>query len=154
MEELAWSLTVRNQTAVEAADEGNLWTGALNDLSVKPVHILIRRRMRYEFRHAEMRAYLAARRLIRRSPTVPHLEEQIKQVGELFEKSRAEFWRFVAAMVPSPEHLQAFWRFSNEEPEKLKSLSTAVREDAENVLLRWSLNRSAEGMLDDLRLQV
>ena len=71
-----------------------------------------------EFRHDQMRAFLAALWLVEETPTLPALQKTATDAGAfgLNRRDQEELWGFVAPLLTSAADLEALWRFANDDP--------------------------------------
>ncbi len=118
---------------IMAEDEKVLGVGALAALVHQDVPIVRQAGAAYEFRHDQMRAFLAALWLAEETPTAKALGQAAVD-GKAFvlkRRDQEELWRFVAPLLPSDEDLVALWRFADEEPADRGLLLAALQAEAD-----------------------
>jgi hypothetical protein len=127
-------------------DEKVLGVGTLKALEKEGLRIVRPVGAVHEFRHDQMRAFLAALWLIDEMPTPPALEKAVTDAGAftLNRRDQEELWRFVAPLETSAENLKTLWRFANDEPEARVILLAAVQIEADdrNITLVRSARRA------------
>src|SRR5262249_62333553 len=91
--------------------------GTLSAVLKEGVRIVRQVGRSYEFRHDQMRAFLAALWLVDEMP-LPALEEAVTDARAftLNRRDQEELWGFLAPLLASADDLKAMWQFANEEP--------------------------------------
>jgi hypothetical protein len=87
----------------------------------------------HEFRHDQMRAFLAALWLVEETPTMPVLQKAAADDGAfaLNRRDQEELWAFVAPLLASTAELEALWRFANGDPVERAILLAALQIEAD-----------------------
>jgi hypothetical protein len=85
-----------------------------------------------EFRHDQMRAFLAALWLAEESPSITALQKVATEARAfaLNEQDQEELWGFLAPLLKSAEDIQELWRFANDDPERAW-LTAALQSEAD-----------------------
>ena len=115
----------REFSSTEARDLGE---GVADALSKEQVRVIRRTGASWEFRHDQMRAFLAASSLIEDMPAIAQVTDLLKQ-GKFFRLSRADqesLWAFVAALLPD-EAVATLWNFAQEDPGSRGLLQAALQ---------------------------
>lgn len=130
LEALAWDMMLKSQRRFNA---GALGSDLLDPLLAEGRRVLRQVGDReYEFRHDQMRAYLAARFLVE-SPASIEIMQRLLEGSPIWDRHRAEqeeLWTFLAAEIASAADAQHLWRF-------------AVK-DVRRVVLQHALQETAE----------
>jgi hypothetical protein len=86
-----------------------------------------------EFRHDQMRAFLAALWLVEEIPNLEVLEKTVADGGafSLSRPNQEELWGFVAPLLPSDADLEALWRFANDNVLERTYLLHALQAEAD-----------------------
>ncbi len=133
LKQVAWAMMTQRRREIMAEDEKVLGVGALAALVRQDVPIVRQAGAAYEFRHDQMRAFLAALWLAEETPTAKALGQAAVD-GKAFvlkRRDQEELWRFVAPLLPSDEDLVALWRFADEEPADRGLLLAALQAEAD-----------------------
>jgi hypothetical protein len=87
----------------------------------------------HEFRHDQMRAFLAALWLVEEPPTLPALQKAATDAGafSLNRRDQEELWRFVAPLMTSAASLGGLWNFANDDPVERAYLIEALQAEAD-----------------------
>ena len=131
LDELAWKMMTDRQRRIRGEDAKELRDGPLKTLWQEGLRIIRPIGAEYEFRHDQMRAFLAARRLVQ-LPTLPTLQNAVieKKAFNLNRRDQEELWRFVVPMLKSDENLEALWNFASDDPER-GILQKVLQEEAD-----------------------
>jgi hypothetical protein len=102
-----------------------------------------------EFRHDQMRAFLAALWLVEETPTLPALQKTATDAGAfgLNRRDQEELWGFVAPLLTSGADIEALWLFANENPIERAILLAALQAEADRrgiTLVRVAQKHEAE----------
>ena len=149
LKQVAWAMVTQRRREITAEDEKVLGAGTLAALARQDVPIVRQVGTTYEFRHDQMRAFLAALWLTEEAPTPRAMERAIEgaQAFDLSRRDQEELWRFVASLVPSDDGLTALWRFAAGEPAERGALLAALQAEADArgvVLVRNPRTLSSE----------
>jgi hypothetical protein len=147
LKSVAWAMVTQRRREIVSDDEKLLGAGILHALSKEGVRIIRPAGGVHEFRHDQMRAFLAASRLYEETPDLSALEKVATDAGAfaLNRRDQEELWRFVAALIISEEDLKALWRFANEDPEPRATLLASLQAEADQrdvTLVRTARRRS------------
>src|SRR5208283_6053925 len=87
----------------------------------------------HEFRHDQMRAFLAALWLVEETPTMPALQKTATDAGALGlnRRDQEELWGFVAPLLTSAKDIEALWQFANDDPVERGILLRALQAEAD-----------------------
>jgi hypothetical protein len=87
----------------------------------------------YEFRHDQMRAFLAALWLVDEAPTLSTLEKALVDaaVFALNRRDQEELWRFLVALLKTDEEFDSLWLFAHSEPVDRALLVSAIQAEAD-----------------------
>ena len=139
LKQLAWTMVTQRRREITADDEKSLDADTLQGLAKEGVRIVRQVGRVHEFRHDQMRAFLAALWLVEEMPNLPALEKEMDDSGMfgLNPQDQKELSRFVAPLLHSDADLAALWRFANEKPEERAVLMDALQREADerNVTL-------------------
>jgi|SRR5271166_229175 len=132
LEQLAWTMVTHRRRRIVADDEKGLGVATLQALEKKGVRIVQPIGPEHEFRHDQMRAFLAALWLVEESPTLPALQKTVVEAGAfgLNRRDQEELWSFVAPLLTSTD-LEALWRFANGDPVEWAILVAALQAEAD-----------------------
>jgi hypothetical protein len=130
---LAWAMVNDRRREIAEADAARLGEVALRALTREGVRILRQVGKLHEFRHDQMRAFLAALWLAEELPTVAAMKEAILKANafSLPRRDQEEVWRFLAALIASADDLKALWTFANEKAEERGLLLDALHDEAD-----------------------
>ena len=114
-------------------DQKLLGAGVLTPLAEEGVRIVRPCGAEYEFRHDQMRAFLAALWLVDEMPTLPALQKAAESGGAfgLNRRDQEELWSFVAPLLGSDDDVQGLWSFGSENPVERAVLVAAVQAEAD-----------------------
>jgi hypothetical protein len=114
-------------------DEKVLGAGTLQALEREGLRIVRQIGAEHEFRHDQMRAFLAALWLVEETPTLPALQKTAIDAGAfgLNRRDQEELWRFVAPLLTSAADLEALWQFANDDPVERAILLAALQAEAD-----------------------
>jgi hypothetical protein len=149
LKQLAWTMITQRRREIVIEDEKLLGAGTLEALAKEGVRIVRRVGAVHEFRHDQMRAFLAALWLAEETPTLSALEKAATDAGAfaLNRRDQEELWRFLAALLVSAEDLRALWCFANDEPEARAILLAALQAEADDrdlTLVRTARRRRSK----------
>jgi hypothetical protein len=134
LKQLAWKMANERRREIRSEDEKLLGAGTLKALAKEGLRIVRPVGEVHEFRHDQMRAFLAALWLVEETPNLSALEKIAIDAGAfaLNRRDQEELWRFVGALLVSPEDIRALWCFVNEDPEWRGILLAAVQAEADD----------------------
>lgn len=145
LRKLALALIVSGRREMSESEVAELGTGVADALThERSMRITRRAGKNWEFRHDQMRAYLAAAALVGDSLTRQQLIDQTAE-GRMFRLRRDDqeaLWGFVAALLPD-EDVEALWVFAQEDPEARGLLQSALQREADKRALH--LARPSQG---------
>jgi hypothetical protein len=86
-----------------------------------------------EFRHDQMRAFLAALWLVEETPNSRALQKTATDAGALGlnRRDQEELWGFVAPLLTSNADLETLWLFASDDPIERGILLDALQADAD-----------------------
>jgi hypothetical protein len=133
LEQLAWTLVTQRRRRIVPEDEKVLGAGTLQALEREGLRIVRQIGAEHEFRHDQMRAFLAALWLVEETPTLPALQKTAIDAGAfgLNRRDQEELWRFVAPLLTSAADLEALWQFANDDPVERAILLAALQAEAD-----------------------
>jgi hypothetical protein len=114
-------------------DEKVLGAGTLQVLTREGLRLVRQIGAEHEFRHDQMRAFLAALWLVEETPTLRVLQKTAIDAGAfgLNRRDQEDLWRFVAPLLTSSTDLEALWRFANDDPVERAILLAALQTEAD-----------------------
>jgi hypothetical protein len=114
-------------------DEKVLGVGTLQALNREGLRIVRPIGAEHEFRHDQMRAFLAALWLVEETPTLRVLQKTAIDTGAfgLNRRDQEDLWRFVAPLLTSSTDLEAMWQFANDDPVERAILLAALQTEAD-----------------------
>jgi hypothetical protein len=133
LEQLAWTMVMQRRRRIVADDEKVLGVSTLKVLEREGLRIVRSIGVEHEFRHDQMRAFLAALWLVEETPTLSSLQKTASDAGVfgLNRRDQEELWRFVAPLLTSTADLEALWHFANEDPVERAILLAALQAEAD-----------------------
>lgn len=143
LQELAWKMWREGRSAFPISD---LRDALLSPLSGNQIRLVtVRDAASFEFRHDQMRAYLAACWLIsQRETLISRLSD--KRIWEIDEQSQLDVWSFVVRMLDAQPRLQELWEFALVDSARVMLGQSAQREArfrGWSLLLKGGVNRFA-----------
>jgi hypothetical protein len=158
LEQIAWTMVMQRRREITSEDEKLLGETVLAALDCEGVRIVSRIGNVREFRHDQMRAFLAALWLAEEMPIAAAQRAAVD--GGAFSinpRDEEELWRFFALLISSEdklkEHwvssedkLQQHWAFACEEPKERGTLMAAIQAEADKrdiILVRHAQRRYA-----------
>jgi hypothetical protein len=131
LEELAWTMVMEQRRRIVQDDEKMLDAGTLREVAKEGLRILRPIAGGYEFRHDQMRAFLAALWLVDQKPTLLVRQETAVKDGafDINERDQEELWGFVA-LLTSTGHLEALWNFAADDAARRAILQAALQLEA------------------------
>jgi hypothetical protein len=134
LKQLAWTMVTQRRRRIVSDDEKTLEVGTLHELEREGLRIVRSIGAEHEFRHDQMRAFLAALWLVEETPTIPALQKIATDAGAfgLNRRDQEELWGFVAPLLTSAADLGALWRFANDDPVERGILLAALQEEADD----------------------
>jgi hypothetical protein len=126
-------MMMQRRREIAAEDEKVSGAGALTALVRQDMPIIRQVGTAYEFRHDQMRAFLAALWLVEETPTAKAIGRAVLD-GKAFALNRRdqeELWRFVAPLLSPDEDLVALWLFASEDPADQARLLAALQAQAD-----------------------
>jgi hypothetical protein len=126
-------MVTQRRRRIVADDEKVLGVGTLQSLKREGLRIVRPIGPEHEFRHDQMRAFLAALWLVEETPTLPALQKIATDAGafNLNRRDQEELWGFVVPLLTSPADLEALWQFANDDPIERKILLAALQAEAD-----------------------
>ncbi|WP_270936721.1 NACHT domain-containing protein [Falsiroseomonas oryzae] len=133
LKRLAWALLLKGRHKVNLDDQRILGAETVSALSREGVRVLHRRGADFEFRHEQMRDFLAALWISEAFPTAFSVQQELEEqkAFRMMQKDQEEFWRFYAQLLNSDEQLIALWRWATTKPDERPYLITALQEEAD-----------------------
>ena len=152
LKQLAWTMVTQRRRRIVPEDEKLLGGGTLKALEREGMRIVRPIGAEHEFRHDQMRAFLAALWLVEETPTLPALQKSASEAGAfgLNRRDQEELWTFVAPLLNSTADLEALWRFANDDPVERAILLAALQAEADRrgvTLVRAAQRREPEVVL-------
>ena len=133
LKRLAWSMLVeRHRREILPEDGTVLGTGTLQALAKDGVRIVRQRGAAYEFRHDQMRAFLAALWLTEETPSQVALQDAILSAN-VFALSRLDqegLWGFVVLLLDK-QVLVSLWQFASSDPAGRSLLLASLQREAD-----------------------
>ena len=148
LEQLAWTMMMERRRRIVPDDEKGLRVGTLHALEGEGLGIVRSIGAEREFRHDQMRAFLAALWLVEETPTLPALQKTATDAGAfgLNRRDQEELWGFVAPLLASAD-VEALWLFANNDPVERAILLAALQAEADKrgvTLVRTAQPRELE----------
>jgi hypothetical protein len=145
VKQLAWAMVTNRRRRIVPDDEKVLGVGTLNALKGEGLRIVRSIGVEHEFRHDQMRAFLAALWLVEEKPTLAALQKTATDDGVfgINRRDQEQLWGFVAPLLTSAADLKALWLFANDDPIERAILVAALQEEADKRGL--TLVREAQG---------
>jgi hypothetical protein len=148
LEQLAWTMVTQRRRRIAPDDEKVLGGGTLKALEREGLRIVRTIGPEHEFRHDQMRAFLAGLWLVEETPTLPALQKTATDAGAfgLNRRDQEELWSFVAPLLTSAADLDALWHFANDDPIERAILLAALQVQADKrgiTLVRVAQRRDA-----------
>jgi hypothetical protein len=108
LKNLAWTMVTQRRRRIVPEDERALGVGTLSALEREGLPIVRSIGAEREFRHDQMRAFLAALWLVEETPTLRALQKTATDAGAfgLNRRDQEELWRFVAPLLTSNGDLE------------------------------------------------
>ncbi len=133
LKQLAWTMVTQRRRRITQNDAHLLSAASLRALAREGLRIVWPIGADYEFRHDQMRAFLAALWLVEETPTIPVLERTVTEAKafDLNSRDQEELWGFVAPLLNSSSDLEAMWNFSNGNPMERAILLAALQYEAD-----------------------
>jgi hypothetical protein len=149
LEQLAWKMMIQRRRRIVTDDEKMLEAGTLNALEREGVRVVRPIGAEHEFRHDQMRAFLAASWLVEETPNLPALQKTAADAGAfgLNRRDQEELWSFVAPLLTSNADLEGLWHFANDDPVERAILLAALQAEADKrgvTLVRVAQQRDLE----------
>ena len=149
LKQLAWTMVGQRRRRIIPSDENLLGAKTLEALAGEGVRIVRSIGAEHEFRHDQMRAFLAAMWLVEETPTLPALQKTAIDAGifGLSRRDQEELWRFVAPLLTFDADLEALWHFANDDPVERAILLAALLAEADKrgvTLVRVVRRQEAE----------
>jgi hypothetical protein len=118
LKQLAWTMIMQRRRRIVPDDEKVLSVGMISALGREGLRIVRSVGAEHEFRHDQMRAFLAALWLVEETPTLPALQKTATDAGAfaLNRRDQEELWGFVAQLL-APADIETMWRFASEDSE-------------------------------------
>jgi hypothetical protein len=149
LKQLAWTMMIQRRRRIVPDDEKVLGVGTLHALEREGLGIVRSIGAEREFRHDQMRAFLAALWLVEETPTLPALQKTATDAGAfgLNRRDQEELWEFIAPLLTSAADLEALWLFANNDPIEGAILLAALQAEADKrgvTLIRVPQQRELE----------
>jgi hypothetical protein len=129
LKKLAWTMVNERRRTIA---ESELSEAAVKALTREGVRILWQVGKLLEFRHDQMRGFLAASWLIEEMPL--DAAQGVLSEAKAFSiahDDQDQLWGFVAALISKNEDIQAFWNFANEKTIERGRLLEALQKEAD-----------------------
>jgi len=129
---VAWTMVIGGRRDISADDDKALGAGVLAALAQDGVRIVRPVGTSYQFRHDQMRAFLAASWLVEEIGNIADRKKTMADDGvfRISARDQEEVWRFVALLIVDDD-LIAFWHFTNDEPERRLHLRSVLEAEAD-----------------------
>jgi hypothetical protein len=126
-------MMIQRRRRIVSDDEKLLGIGTMHALEGEGLGIVRSIGAEREFRHDQMRAFLAALWLVEETPTLPALQKTATDAGAfgLNRRDQEELWGFVAPLLTSAADLEALWLFANNDPIERAILLAALQAEAD-----------------------
>ena len=149
LKQLAWTMVMQRRRRIVPDDEKLLGVGTLSALEREGLRIVRPIGPEHEFRHDQMRAFLAALWLVEETPTLGALQKTATEAGVfgLNRRDQEELWQFVALLLTSTADLESLWHFANDDPVERAILLVALQAEADDrgvTLIRVAQRREPE----------
>jgi hypothetical protein len=149
LKQLAWTMMIQRRRRIAPDDEKALGVRTLSALEREGLRIVRSVGAEHEFRHDQMRAFLAALWLVDEMPTLPALQKIAIDAGafELNRRDQEELWGFVAPLLTPNADLETLWRFASDDPIERGILLDALQAEADKrgiALIRVAQQREPE----------
>jgi ligand-binding sensor domain-containing protein len=133
LKQLAWTMVTQRRRRIVADDGKVLGIGTLEELEREHLRIVRSIGAEREFRHDQIRAFLAALWLVDETPNLPALQKTATDAGAfgLNQRDQEELWGFVAPLLRSTANLEALWLFANNDPVERGILEHALQSEAD-----------------------
>jgi ligand-binding sensor domain-containing protein len=133
LKQLAWLMAVQRRRRILPDDEKVLGIGTLKVLQREGLRIVRPIGAEAEFRHDQMRAFLAALWLVEETPTLQALQKAATDAGAfgLNRRDQEELWGFVALLLTLDTDLEALWKFANNDPVERGILLATLQSEAD-----------------------
>ena len=146
--QLAWTMVTQRRRRIAPDDEKALGGDTLKALEREGLRIVRAIGSEHEFRHDQMRAFLAALWLVEETPTLPALQKTAMDAAafSLNRRDQEELWSFVAQLLTSAADIDALWHFASDEPVERAILTAALQAEADKrrvTLVRVAHRRDA-----------
>jgi ligand-binding sensor domain-containing protein len=118
LRQLAWAMVTQRRRRILPDDEKTLGVGTLKALEGEGLRIIRSAGAEHEFRHDQMRAFLAASWLVEEMPTMSALHKTATDAEAfgLNRRDQEELWSFLALLLTSTADQQVLWRLTNDDP--------------------------------------
>jgi hypothetical protein len=135
LKHLAWTMVTQRRREITPDDEKLLSAGVLSALDREGIRIVRRIGKVYEFRHDQMRAFLAALWLSEEMPNIDAAQKAAVDGGafSINERDQEELWRFLASLTSSEDKLKELWTFAGDDPKTRGMLIDAVQAEADKL---------------------
>ncbi|MBD0678664.1 hypothetical protein [Pseudomonas sp. PSB11] len=139
LRQLAVQMIVEGRRAFSAEEGDALGDGVTDILSKDSPRAIRKARKSWEFRHDQMRAFLAACSLAEDSPTMKQLISRVEEGGmfRLRRDDQEALWGFLADLL-SDKNLRALWIYAQSEPEERGLLQGALQRIADQRKMQLS----------------
>ncbi|WP_132680154.1 hypothetical protein [Pseudomonas vancouverensis] len=131
LKQLAWQLLCSRRRHIDASGIDSLGSEDFKSLSRDGVKIIRKVGSSYEFRHDQMRAFLAALWLADEMPSMVSLKNAVLE-GKAFDLNREDqgaLWAFLILLLEQRQR-DELWLFANLEPDSRGVLLKALNEEA------------------------
>lgn len=141
VKKLAWTMVLDGRRELHRDEMVEAIGDQLLD-ALEAAHVVRLLAETYEFRHDQMRAFLAALWLVEETPSTAAIVKRLgdrRNDGRIWRCSRRdqeELWRFVADLLVTPEDRAALWAFALNDPERgFLQFALKARADAEGQVM-------------------
>ena len=141
VKKLAWTMVLDGRRELHRDEMVEAIGDQLLD-ALEAAHVVRLLAETYEFRHDQMRAFLAALWLVEETPSTAAIVKRLadrRNDGQIWRCSRRdqeELWRFVADLLATPEDRAELWAFALNDPERgFLQVALKARADAEGQVM-------------------
>ncbi|MFA1625885.1 hypothetical protein ACDY96_24940 [Rhizobium mongolense] len=143
LKRIAWQMLIDGRRHLSPSDCQTVGDKSIEQLTADGVRILRQLADRYEFRHDQMRSFLASLQLVRETPSVEAVIRQLEgsAVWQCTRRDQEELWSFVADLIEKDD-LSTLWRAMLTDPMRAWAqtalLARATREEIASTAVTQS----------------
>lgn len=133
LRQLALEMLLTGRRDFSDAEGAELGAGVLGALSREGMRVVRRTGSLWEFRHDQMRAFLASQALVEDTPTLAHMIARMEE-GRVFALPSAEqeaLWAFVVELVRPDDSIAGLWDYAQQDPKDRGLLQAALQREAD-----------------------